>query len=158
MTEARPLSILLVEDEVLIRMMVADMVEALGHRVVAEAGTIDQAMELARTATYDFAIIDVNLNGAMSFPIAEAIAARHVWAPHPDPAWDEGAARDIARLRYRMEREIGSRSGRHNVKLGRGGLVDVEFLVQYLQLVHGPERPAIRPRSSITPMRSASPS
>ncbi len=78
MTEARHLSILLVEDEALIRMMVADMVEALGHRVVAEAGHIDQAMELARTATYDFAIIDMNLNGTMSFPIAEAIAVRQI--------------------------------------------------------------------------------
>jgi CheY-like chemotaxis protein len=78
MTEKRAFSILLVEDEALIRMMVADMVETLGHRVVAETGNIDQAMELARSVAYDFAIIDMNLNGAMSFPIAEAIAARHV--------------------------------------------------------------------------------
>jgi CheY-like chemotaxis protein len=78
MTEKRAFSILLVEDEALIRMMVADMVEALGHRVVAETGNIDQAMELARSGAYDFAIIDMNLNGAMSFPIAETIAARNI--------------------------------------------------------------------------------
>jgi hypothetical protein len=36
-------SIFLVEDEVLIRMMLADMVEELGYRVVAEAGNIQDA-------------------------------------------------------------------------------------------------------------------
>jgi CheY-like chemotaxis protein len=36
-------SIFLVEDEVLIRMMLADMVEELGHRVVAEAGNVQDA-------------------------------------------------------------------------------------------------------------------
>jgi CheY-like chemotaxis protein len=72
------LSFLLVEDEAMIRMMIADMVETLGHRVAAEAGNIEQAMELARSATFDFAIIDMNLNGVMSFPIADAIAERSI--------------------------------------------------------------------------------
>ena len=36
-------SIFLVEDEVLVRMSLASMVEELGHRVVAEAGTIKDA-------------------------------------------------------------------------------------------------------------------
>jgi CheY-like chemotaxis protein len=78
MIGGRSLSILLVEDETMIRMMVADMVEELGHRVAVEAGNFDQAIELARSAAYDFAIIDMNLNGKMSFPIAEAIKARHI--------------------------------------------------------------------------------
>jgi DNA-binding NtrC family response regulator len=78
MIEGRTLSILLVEDEAMIRMMVADMVETLGHRVAAEAGSMDKAMELARSATFDFAIIDMNLNGAMSFPLADAIKARNI--------------------------------------------------------------------------------
>jgi DNA-binding NtrC family response regulator len=72
------LSILLIEDEAMIRMMIADMVETLGHRVAAEAGNMDQAMELARSADFEFAIIDMNLNGAMTFPIADAIAARSI--------------------------------------------------------------------------------
>lgn len=62
----------------MIRMMVADMVGELGHRVAAEAGNMDQAMELARSADFDFAIIDMNLNGAMTFGIADAIAARNI--------------------------------------------------------------------------------
>lgn len=72
------LSILLVEDEVMIRMMVADMVETLGHQIAAEAGNIDEAMELAQFASFDLAIIDINLKGIMSFPVAEAIASRQI--------------------------------------------------------------------------------
>jgi [glutamine synthetase] adenylyltransferase / [glutamine synthetase]-adenylyl-L-tyrosine phosphorylase len=48
-------------------------------------------------------------------------------------------------MRERMERELGAEtSARYNSKLGRGGLVDVEFAVQFLQLVHGSVAPAIR--------------
>lgn len=72
------LSIFLVEDEAVIRMMIADMVESLGHEVAAEAGDIDPALELARSAAFDFAIIDMNLHGLMSFPIADVIAARRI--------------------------------------------------------------------------------
>ncbi|WP_143199685.1 response regulator [Bradyrhizobium sp. NAS80.1] len=68
----------LVEDEALIRMMIADMIEELGHRVAAEAGTIDKAMSLARNCEFDVAILDVNLNGANIAPVAEIIAARKI--------------------------------------------------------------------------------
>ena len=54
-------SIFLVEDEVLIRMMLADMVEELGHRVVAEAGNIQDARVLAETIFFDIAILDINI-------------------------------------------------------------------------------------------------
>ena len=48
------------------------------------------------------------------------------------------AAEEIHRLRTRMEVELGRESqDRLNLKVGRGGVVDVEFAVQYLQLVHG---------------------
>jgi glutamate-ammonia-ligase adenylyltransferase len=53
--------------------------------------------------------------------------------------------REIAEVRTRMERELGKETpGRWHVKFGRGGLVDVEFLVQALQLVHGPAHPQVR--------------
>lgn len=67
MTESATLSVLLVEDEVLIRMMGADMIEELGHRVVAEAANVDQAIGLARSTSFDLAILDVNLDGTPSF-------------------------------------------------------------------------------------------
>jgi glutamate-ammonia-ligase adenylyltransferase len=44
-----------------------------------------------------------------------------------------------------MERELGKETrGRLHVKYGRGGLVDVEFLAQALQLVHGHDKPDVR--------------
>ena len=49
------------------------------------------------------------------------------------------AAQELRAMRDRMEREI---AGRYNSKLGRGGLVDVEFAVQFLQLVHGRRQPS----------------
>jgi len=47
-------------------------------------------------------------------------------------------AQDIHQLRKRMEHELArERPGRYDVKFGRGGLVDVEFSVQLLQMQHG---------------------
>jgi DNA-binding response OmpR family regulator len=66
----------LVEDEALLRMMTADMVEELGHRVVAEAGTICAAEPLARNAEFDLAVLDINVAGANIAPIAQIIADR----------------------------------------------------------------------------------
>ncbi|HLK09807.1 MAG TPA: bifunctional [glutamate--ammonia ligase]-adenylyl-L-tyrosine phosphorylase/[glutamate--ammonia-ligase] adenylyltransferase [Candidatus Binatia bacterium] len=58
-------------------------------------------------------------------------------------------AAEIARLRERMAHERGADDGgRVNIKTGRGGLVDVEFLVQVLQLRHGHDHPALRVRAT----------
>jgi CheY-like chemotaxis protein len=78
MTATQPLggSVFLVEDEVMIRMMVADMLEELGYRVVAEAGEISEAMKLAQTAEFDIAILDVNLNGNSIAPVVEVLIER----------------------------------------------------------------------------------
>jgi glutamate-ammonia-ligase adenylyltransferase len=52
---------------------------------------------------------------------------------------------EIRAVRRRMEVELGKETpGRVHVKLGRGGLVDVEFLAQALALVHGAEHPGVR--------------
>jgi glutamate-ammonia-ligase adenylyltransferase len=52
---------------------------------------------------------------------------------------------EIRGVRTRMEVELGKETpGRLSVKFGRGGLVDVEFLAQALQLVHGQRQPDVR--------------
>jgi len=52
---------------------------------------------------------------------------------------------EIHRLRMRMETELAKETtGSYNIKTGRGGMVDVEFTVQYLQLGHGIEYPELR--------------
>jgi DNA-binding response OmpR family regulator len=75
-TRSRGGSVFLVEDEVMIRMMVADMLEELGYSVAAEAGEIGEAMKLAESADFDLAILDVNVNGKMISPVADLIKAR----------------------------------------------------------------------------------
>lgn len=51
----------------------------------------------------------------------------------------EDAGKEIHRVRLRMEKELANEStGRHDFKAGRGGLLDVESVVQFLQLRHGP--------------------
>lgn len=69
-------SVFLVEDEVMIRMMVADMLEELGFSVAAEAGEINEAMRLAQSTDFDLAILDVNVNGKVITPVAELIKAK----------------------------------------------------------------------------------
>jgi glutamate-ammonia-ligase adenylyltransferase len=47
-------------------------------------------------------------------------------------------AEEMHRLRLRMERELGrERPTRKELKVGRGGLLDIEFLAQWLQMKHG---------------------
>ena len=53
--------------------------------------------------------------------------------------------KEIHRLRERVEKELANETeSRFNLKTGKGGLVDVEFLVQMLQLAHGPANPELR--------------
>ncbi|HEV7732084.1 MAG TPA: bifunctional [glutamate--ammonia ligase]-adenylyl-L-tyrosine phosphorylase/[glutamate--ammonia-ligase] adenylyltransferase [Candidatus Binatia bacterium] len=57
--------------------------------------------------------------------------------------------REMVRLRERIEAERGAlRPGRVNIKTGWGGLVDIEFVVQMLQLRHGHVEPQLRTRST----------
>ena len=59
-------------------------------------------------------------------------------------------AHEIRRLRRRMERELARESREHvNIKTGRGGLVDVEFVTQMLQLSYGVQEPRLRVRSTL---------
>ena len=57
-------------------------------------------------------------------------------------------AAEIAHMRNRIERERAGPGTGVNVKTGRGGLVDVEFLVQMLELRHGSAHPSIRVRAT----------
>jgi CheY-like chemotaxis protein len=68
--------ILVVEDEMMIRMLLEGMLDDLGHTVAGEAGGIDEAMALARQAEFDVALLDVNLNGRPITPVVEVLIAR----------------------------------------------------------------------------------
>ena len=68
--------VLVVEDELMIRMLLQDMLDDLGHTLAGEAGRIDEALALARQAEFDIAILDVNLNGQPISPVVEILVAR----------------------------------------------------------------------------------
>jgi CheY-like chemotaxis protein len=71
-------TVLLVEDEALIRMMIADMVVELGHAVAAEAGDLASALEQAKKGVFDVALLDVSLDRHSIEPVAAALAKRRV--------------------------------------------------------------------------------
>lgn len=70
--------VLIVEDEILILMMIEDMLTDLGCESIAVASKVDQAITLVEGQVFDAAMLDVNLNGIASYPIADALTARRV--------------------------------------------------------------------------------
>jgi CheY-like chemotaxis protein len=73
---AGSMRVLVIEDELMIRMLLQDMLDDLGHTLAGEAGHIDEAMTLARQADFDIAILDVNLGGQPISPVVEVLIAR----------------------------------------------------------------------------------
>jgi CheY-like chemotaxis protein len=71
-------SILIIEDEMLILMMIEDMLADLGCESIAVASRIGQAITLIDGKVFDAAMVDLNLNGTESYPIADALTARGV--------------------------------------------------------------------------------
>jgi CheY-like chemotaxis protein len=75
---SRALRILLVEDEILIRMLFEEMLADLGHEIEGQAGRIEEALDLARASQCDAAILDVHLNGVEVYPVADVLAERGI--------------------------------------------------------------------------------
>ncbi|UPT88219.1 response regulator [Bradyrhizobium barranii subsp. apii] len=62
----------------LILIMIEDMLADLGCESVTSAATVDKALELIDAQAFDVALLDVNLDGKDSHPVAEALSARGV--------------------------------------------------------------------------------
>ena len=71
MSEGR--SILIVEDEPLIAMMLEDFLESMGHSIRGTCETVSQALEEAEKGGFDLAILDVNLKGESVWPVASKL-------------------------------------------------------------------------------------
>jgi CheY-like chemotaxis protein len=78
MSEAAKLKVLIIEDESIVAMMIEDLIVDMGHEVVGTAGRLEQAQKLVEELAIDFAIVDVNLNGVHTYPVAEVLKARGV--------------------------------------------------------------------------------
>ncbi|MGH8112584.1 MAG: response regulator [Rhodanobacteraceae bacterium] len=68
--------VLIVEDESRIAMMLEILLDDIGCKVAGMATRLDDAIAKARDLDFDVALLDVNLDGEPSYPVAEAIAAR----------------------------------------------------------------------------------
>lgn len=62
----------------LILLKIEDALSDLGCKSVGAAVNLDQALALINAEAFDVALVDVNLDGIKSYPVADALAARGV--------------------------------------------------------------------------------
>jgi CheY-like chemotaxis protein len=72
--------LLVVEDEYLVAIDLAEALANLGVEVIGPAGSVDEALNFVETAgaELDAAVLDINLRDDRVFPVAEVLAARGV--------------------------------------------------------------------------------
>jgi DNA-binding NtrC family response regulator len=78
---SRPLTgyrFLIIEDEMMQAWRIGDMIAELGGRVEKIAFNYDQGREALATSDYDCAIVDINLNGELAFPLAAALQLKSI--------------------------------------------------------------------------------
>ena len=102
-------SILIVEDEPLISMMLEDFVQSLGHSVAAICETVGDALDAVAGNSFDMAILDVNLKGENVWPVAHALRERSVpfvlaSGGHVDPPPSEFAGVPMIDKPYTIDR------------------------------------------------------
>jgi glutamate-ammonia-ligase adenylyltransferase len=73
-------------------------------------------------------------------PLGRRVEAHRTAFSYSSAAWDWENA---LHLRRRQMREL-VKLGQTNVKYSAGGIIDIEYPVQYLQLLHGKDHPALR--------------
>ena len=78
MSDLRGTKVLLLEDEFLIALDAEQILMELGAAKVEIASTLADAEQLAKNGRFDVAMLDVNINGEVSFPLAESLRRRGV--------------------------------------------------------------------------------
>ncbi len=72
------LRVLVVEDEAMLSILLEDFLTDLGCDVVATASHLEDALKKAHSLAVDIAILDINLGGVSSFPVAEVLRSRGI--------------------------------------------------------------------------------
>jgi CheY-like chemotaxis protein len=70
--------VLVVEDEPMVATLLVDMLETIGCEIVAVASRLEDALEKAQCLSFDLAILDVDLEGAKTFRVAELLSKRAI--------------------------------------------------------------------------------
>lgn len=68
--------VFIVEDEFMLVMLMEELLPTLGYEVAGTAASVDQALEQLQALQIDLAVVDVNLAGTESFPVADALRER----------------------------------------------------------------------------------
>ena len=102
-------SILIVEDEPLIAMMLEDFLDSLGHKVQGTCDTVQCALAEVEKGGFDLAILDVNLKGENVWPVASALRSNGVpfviaSGGHVDPPPPEFASVPLIEKPYTVDR------------------------------------------------------
>jgi len=69
---------LVVEDNIVLAMDMVDSLSRLGAETIDTSATVSEALRFIRRKQYDFALLDMNLRGKVSFDVAEALLARGI--------------------------------------------------------------------------------
>jgi CheY-like chemotaxis protein len=77
-TDTQKRRVMIVEDEMLVAMLLEDILGELGLEVAAVCSHLDDALTRAASDAVDFVILDVNLDGKRSFPVADILRARKI--------------------------------------------------------------------------------
>lgn len=72
------MKVLVVEDEGFVALLIEDMLSDLGCEIVASVAELQKACAVAAAEEIDLAVLDVNLGGERSFPVAEVLRERGV--------------------------------------------------------------------------------
>ena len=78
MPDARPLKVLVVEDESLVALDIENMLEEMGCKVVASVPRLVRALDVASRLDFDLAVLDINLAGEVVYPLAFRLAERGI--------------------------------------------------------------------------------
>ena len=76
MNEVSGLRVLVVEDDAMIAMLAEDMLEMAGCTLAGIASSLAEGLEAAEGDHFDVAMLDMNLDGEHSTPIADRLHAR----------------------------------------------------------------------------------
>jgi two-component SAPR family response regulator len=78
MSLGRKRRILIVEDQAMVSMIIEDILLDLGDEIVGPAAKLDHALTLALQADIDIAILDINVDGLVVFPVADVLRYRGI--------------------------------------------------------------------------------
>jgi CheY-like chemotaxis protein len=73
MTSPSVVNVLIVEDDGLVLMLLEDMAQELGYNLVGPVSRLEDALRFALSHDIDAALLDINLSGALVYPLADLL-------------------------------------------------------------------------------------